>query len=395
MICSSINKAEKFRSIVRLVLQSFMFIILTSLISCSQTKDEKPVKVKSLKEAFEKDFYIGVALNGRIIDQSDSASLSLVKREFNSITAENIMKSSIIHPQRDSFNFELADKFVALGKNNGMHVHGHTLIWHSQLSPWFATIEDSFEFKDATEKHIKDLALHFKGVVDSWDVVNEALNEDGTLRNSIFLEKMGDEYLSLAFKWTSEVDPNAKLFYNDYNMTNPDKRQGAIRMIKKIQEKGIKVDGVGMQGHWHLDYPSLEEIEESILEYSKLGVQVAITELDISVLPNPWDLEGAEISQNFENSEEMNPYTKGLPDSIQTKLANRYKDIFKIFLKHRDKISRVTFWGVNDRQSWLNGFPIRGRTNYPLLFDRELKPKPAYYGIIGLKEKLDQLQTTN
>ncbi|KAA2218838.1 endo-1,4-beta-xylanase [Maribacter flavus] len=372
-----------------------MFVILTSLISCSQTKDEKPVKVKSLKEAFEKDFYIGVALNGRIIDQSDSASLSLVKREFNSITAENIMKSSIIHPQRDSFNFELADKFVALGKNNGMHVHGHTLIWHSQLSPWFATIEDSLEFKDATEKHIKDLALHFKGVVDSWDVVNEALNEDGTLRNSIFLEKMGDEYLSLAFKWTSEVDPNAKLFYNDYNMTNPDKRQGAIRMIKKIQEKGIKVDGVGMQGHWHLDYPSLEEIEESILEYSKLGVQVAITELDISVLPNPWDLEGAEISQNFENSEEMNPYTKGLPDSIQTKLANRYKDIFKIFLKHRDKISRVTFWGVNDGQSWLNGFPIRGRTNYPLLFDRELKPKPAYYGIIGLKEKLDQLQTTN
>ncbi|MDC6403779.1 MULTISPECIES: endo-1,4-beta-xylanase [Maribacter] len=372
-----------------------MFVILTSLISCSQTKDEKPVKVKSLKEAFEKDFYIGVALNGRIIDQSDSASLSLVKREFNSITAENIMKSSIIHPQRDSFNFELADKFVALGKNNGMHVHGHTLIWHSQLSPWFATIEDSLEFKDATEKHIKDLALHFKGVVDSWDVVNEALNEDGTLRNSIFLEKMGDEYLPLAFKWTSEVDPNAKLFYNDYNMTNPDKRHGAIRMIKKIQEKGIKVDGVGMQGHWHLDYPSLEEIEESILEYSKLGVQVAITELDISVLPNPWDLEGAEISQNFENSEEMNPYTKVLPDSIQTKLANRYKDIFKIFLKHRDKISRVTFWGVNDGQSWLNGFPIRGRTNYPLLFDRELKPKPAYYGIIGLKEKLDQLQTTN
>lgn len=395
MICSSINKAEEFRSIVRLVLQSFMFIILTSLISCSQTKDEKPVKVKSLKEAYEKDFYIGVALNGRIIDQSDSASLSLVKREFNSITAENIMKSSIIHPQRDSFNFELADKFVALGKNNGMHVHGHTLIWHSQLSPWFATIKDSLEFKDATEKHIKDLALHFKGVVDSWDVVNEALNEDGTLRNSIFLEKMGDEYLPLAFKWTSEVDPYAKLFYNDYNMTNPDKRQGAIRMIKKIQEKGIKVDGVGMQGHWHLDYPSLEEIEESILEYSKLGVQVAITELDISVLPNPWDLEGAEISQNFENSEEMNPYTKGLPDSIQTKLANRYKDIFKIFLKHRDKISRVTFWGVNDGQSWLNGFPIRGRTNYPLLFDRELKPKPAYYGIIGLKEKLDQLQTTN
>jgi endo-1,4-beta-xylanase len=395
MICSSIKKTEAFRSIWRTVLLFFSFILLTSLVSCSNTKDKKPVEVPSLKDAFEKDFYIGAALNGRIIDQRDSASLDLVQREFNSITAENIMKSSIIHPQRDSFNFEMADKFVALGKNNGMHIHGHTLVWHSQLSPWFATMEDSLEFKDATEKHIKDLALHFKGVVDSWDVVNEALNEDGSLRNSIFLKNMGEEYLPLAFKWTSEVDPNAKLYYNDYNMTNPEKRQGAIRMIKKIKEQGIKVDGVGMQGHWHLDYPSLQEIEESILEYSKLGVQVAITELDISVLPNPWDMEGAEISQNFENSEEMNPYTEGLPDSIQTKLANRYKDIFNLFLKHSDKISRVTFWGVSDGQSWLNGFPIRGRTNYPLLFDRELKPKSAYYNIIALKEKFDQLQTTH
>jgi endo-1,4-beta-xylanase len=334
-------------------------------------------------------------LNGGIIDQSDSTSLNLVKREFNSITAENIMKSAIIHPKRDSFNFEMADKFVALGKTNDMHIHGHTLIWHSQLSPWFQDIEDSLEFKSATEHHIKDLALHFKGIVKSWDVVNEALNEDGTLRNSIFLKKMGADYLSLAFKWTSEIDPDAKLYYNDYNMTNPEKRQGAIRMVKKIQEQGIKVDGIGMQGHWHLNSPSLEEIEQSILEYSKLGVQVAITELDISVLPNPWDLEGAEISQNFENSEKMNPYTKGLPDSVQIQLANRYKDIFNIFLKHKDKISRVTFWGLGDGQSWLNGFPIRGRTNYPLLFDRNLKPKAAYDSIIGLKEKFDQLQTTN
>lgn len=390
------NKKNKVgASVLRMAIPLFVFTILTILASCSNKKEQKPVELKSLKDAFEKDFYIGVALNGRIIDQSDSASLDLVKREFNSITAENIMKSAIIHPQRDSFNFEMADKFVALGKNSDMHVHGHTLIWHSQLSPWFATIEDSLEFMDATEKHIKDLALHFKGIVDSWDVVNEALNEDGTLRNSIFLKKMGEEYLPLAFKWTSEVDPNAKLYYNDYNMTNPEKRQGAIRMIKKIQDQGIKVDGVGMQGHWHLNYPSLEEIEESILDYAKLGVQVAITELDISVLPNPWDLEGAEISQNFENSEEMNPYTQSLPDSIQTKLANRYKDIFNIFLKHRDKISRVTFWGVSDGQSWLNGFPIRGRTNYPLLFDRELRPKAAYDSIISLKERIDQPQTTN
>lgn len=392
MFCFSINKTKLYLPVVRLLLPLLVLILSTFLESCSPAKEEESKKEKSLKDAFEKDFYIGVALNGRLIDQSDSTALTLVKREFNSITAENIMKSAIIHPQRDSFNFEMADKFVALGKDNNMHVHGHTLIWHSQLSPWFTAIEDSLEFRDATEKHIKDLAIHFKGIVDSWDVVNEALNEDGTLRNSIFLKKMGEEYLPLAFKWTSEVAPNAQLYYNDYNMTNPEKRQGAIRMIKKIQEQGIQVDGVGMQGHWHLDYPSSEEIEQSILEYSKLGVQVAITELDISVLPNPWDMEGAEISQNFENSDEMNPYTKGLPDSIQVKLAKRYMDIFNIFLKHSDKISRVTFWGVSDGQSWLNGFPIRGRTNYPLLFDRELRPKAAYDSIISLKARFDQLQ---
>ena len=175
-------------------------------------------------------------------------------------------------------------------------------------------------------------------------------------------------------------------------MTNPEKRQGAIRLVKNIQEKGVKVDGIGMQGHWQLTSPSLEEIEQSILDYAALGVKVAITELDISVLKNPWDLVGAEISQNFENSEGMDPYKEGLPDSVQVQLANRYKDIFSIFLKHKEKISRVTFWGVSDGQSWLNGFPIRGRTNYPLLYDRELKPKAAYDSIIALKERFDQEQ---
>lgn len=374
---------------------SLLIICNFIILSCSDAPKKNTPGNKSLKDTFSQDFYIGVALNGRIIDQTDSLSLNVVKKEFNSITAENIMKSMIIHPQRDSFNFEMADKFVALGEKYDMFIHGHTLIWHSQLSPWFSTIEDSLEFSTATEKHVKDLTQHFKGKVDSWDVVNEALNEDGTLRNSIFLEKMGEDYLTSAFKWTAEVDQDADLYYNDYNMTNPDKRKGAIRMVKKIKEQGGKVDGIGMQGHWHLNSPSLEEIEQSILDYSALGVKVAITELDVSVLPNPWDLEGAEISQNFENNEGMNPYSSGLPDSVQVQLANRYKDIFNIFLKHKDKISRVTFWGLSDGQSWLNNFPIRGRTNYPLLFDRDLKPKAAYDSIIALKERFDQKPLPN
>ncbi|HET8736817.1 MAG TPA: endo-1,4-beta-xylanase [Pricia sp.] len=371
-------------------------IISCLLLSCSEKKMKVTSDTKtSLKESFKDQFYIGTALNRFQIEETDSIMAALVRKEFNSITAENSMKSINIHPQRDSFNFEMADKFVALGEKYDMFIHGHTIIWHNQLSPWFSTIEDSLEFATATEKHVKDLAQHFKGKLGSWDVVNEALNEDGTLRNSIFLKKMGEDYLASAFKWTAEVDPDVDLYYNDYNLTNTDKRQGAITMVKRILDQGIKVDGIGMQGHWHLNSPSLEEIEQSILDFSEIGVKVAITELDVSVLPNPWDLEGAEISQNFENKEGMNPFKNGLPDSIQVKLANRYKDIFELFLKHRDKISRVTFWGVSDGQSWLNGFPIRGRTNYPLLFDRDLKPKAAYDSILALKERFDKQNQAN
>lgn len=371
------------------------FLLLTLLlafaVSCKQP-EEKPSEPKTLRNVYKDAFYIGTALNRFQIEETDSVMAAIVGSEFSSITAENMMKSIHMHPQRDTLSFEMADKFVALGEKYDMFIHGHTLIWHSQLSDWFSAIEDSIEFAAVTEKHVKDIIQHFKGKIDSWDVVNEALNEDGTLRNSIFLKKMGEDYLASAFKWTAEIDSNADLYYNDYNMTNTEKRQGAIKMVKHILDQGIKVDGIGMQGHWHLNSPSLEEIEQSILDYASLGVKVAITELDVSVLPNPWDLVGAEISQNFENSEGMNPYKEGLPDSIQVKLANRYKDIFNLFLKHKDKISRVTLWGVSDRQTWLNGFPIRGRTNYPLLFDRELKPKAAYDSIIALKERFDKLK---
>jgi len=372
--------------------KQFLLIIaiLALVIGCKQASEVTPTKPVTLRNVYEDAFYIGTALNTFQIDETDSIMAGIVGNEFSSITAENEMKSIQIHPARDTFNFEYPDKFVALGEKYNMFIHGHTLVWHSQLSPWIRNIKDSTEMAEALESHIKTIVSRYKGRVNSWDVVNEALNEDGSLRKSVFLEVMGEDYLALAFKWTSEIDPKADLYYNDYNMANPEKRQGAIRLVKNIMDKGIKVDGIGMQGHWHLNTPSLEEIEKSIVEYAALGVKVSITELDISVLPNPEDLVGAEITQNFQNSEAMNPYTKGMPDSIQVKLANRYTDIFKIFLKHKDKISRVTFWGVNDGQSWLNGFPVRGRTNHPLLFDRDLKPKSAYDSIIALKQKQDK-----
>jgi len=371
---------------MRILKSAFLVVTLLALVvSCKNTKELETVKEISLKNEFKDNFLIGTAINESQIEEQDSLVTVLISKEFNSITAENIMKSMFIHPYKDTFDFKMTDKYVAFGEKHNMFIHGHTLVWHSQLAPWFSELKDSTAMALALENHIKTIVSKYKGKIGSWDVVNEALNEDGTLRKSIFLDVLGENYLALAFKWASEADPNTDLYYNDYNMTNADKRNGAIKMIKHIQEQGIKVDGIGMQGHWGLESPSLEEIEKSILDYASLGVKVAITEMDINVLPSPWDLVGAEVSQNFENSEKMNPYPKSLPDSVQVKFAKRYQDIFKLFLKHQDKISRITFWGVNDSQTWLNDWPIKGRTNYPLLFDRALHQKPAYDSIIKLK----------
>ncbi|MEN3325059.1 endo-1,4-beta-xylanase [Mariniflexile soesokkakense] len=363
--------------------------ILIFAYNCKETNQHKSSKDVMLKDAFNENFFIGVAINENQILEMDSLETGLVSNQFNSITAENIMKSMFIHPSKDTFDFKMTDKYVGFGEKHNMFIHGHTLIWHSQLAPWFSMLKDSVSMVTEMENHIKTIVSKYKGRIHSWDVVNEALNEDGTLRQSVFLKTVGEDYLSLAFKWASEVDPNTDLYYNDYNMTNAEKRNGAIKLVKHIQEKGIKIDGIGMQGHWSLERPSLQEIEKSILDYAALGVKVAITELDINVLPSPWELVGAEVSQNFEGNEKMNPYPKSLHDSVQIKLANRYQDIFKLFLKHQDKISRVTFWGVNDSQSWLNDWPIKGRTNYPLLFDKQHKPKKAYDSIMSLKKRIN------
>lgn len=354
---------------------------------CSEEKKKEATNSQtkvSLKDAFEDYFYIGAALNESQIFERDSLDTELLHKEFNSITPENNLKWMFLEPEKGKFEFETADRFVDLGTRNEMFVIGHTLVWHSQLAEWVSNIENTKELSNSLKNHIQTIVSRYQGKIDGWDVVNEALNEDGSLRKSLFLEKLGEQYLIDSFKWAEEADPNVELYYNDYNMCNPEKRAGAIELVKLLKENGAKIDGVGMQGHWNLESPSLEEIETSIKAYSELGVKVMITELDITVLPNPWDLEGAEVSQNFENSEKMNPYPNGLPDSVSIKLAKRYQDIFKLFKKHQDKISRVTFWGINDGQSWLNGWPIRGRTNYPLLFDRNNQPKAAYDRIINV-----------
>lgn len=350
----------------------------------SEQQETDPTGHHSLKSTFTDAFYIGAALNKKTLEGTDSLGLAIVLKEFNAISPENEMKWMHIHPKKDSFHFAVADTYVALGKKHNMHTLGHTLVWHSQTAEYLKEIRDSATMASHLENHITTIVGRYRGKVDAWDVVNEALNEDGTLRETIFLEVLGESYIENAFTWVALADPEAEMIYNDYNLWKPEKRDGVVRLVRRLQAKNIKIDGVGMQGHWNLNEPSLEDIENSILAYNNLGLKVSITELDITVLPNPWDLEGAEISQNFEGSAFMNPYPDQLPDSVQVQLARRYKEIFQLFLKHRDKIKRVTFWGVHDGGSWLNGWPIKGRSNYPLLFDRDYLPKQAYDSIVSL-----------
>lgn len=350
-------------------------------VACSQKTHN------SIQSAYKNDFLIGTALGAEQILEKNETANQLIKLQFNAITPENHMKSGLIHPEWEKYDFTLADKFVDLGQKNNMYLVGHTLVWHSQLPKFVGKIGTADSVRLFMTEHIKTVAGRYAGKIKSWDVVNEALNEDGTLRKSVFLNKLGENYINEAFDLAAKADPQAELYYNDYNNEQPAKRKGTIEIIKKLQAAGLKINGVGIQGHWSINTLNLKEIEESIIEYSKLGVKVAFTELDLTVLPNPWDLKGADVNQNFENSPKMNPYTNGLPDSVGAVLAQKYKSLFELFLKHKSKISRVTFWGVNDGHSWLNGFPIRGRTNYPLLFDRHFQPKLAYKAVLELKSE--------
>lgn len=366
---------------------AFPIALTVLLVGCTSSKKitESSSAVNSLKEAYKNDFLIGTALNAQQIEEKEPMAAKLVPEQFNAATPENIMKAEIIHPQWDKYNFDMADRMVEYGKKHNILINGHTLIWHSQLPVFARNIKDVDSFRTFFTDHIKTVAGRYDGKVYSWDVVNEALNEDGTMRKSIFLQKLGDNFVTEAFRIAQAAAPNTQLYYNDYNNEQPAKRAGCIALIKKIQEAGVRIDAVGIQGHWHLGKIPLKDIEESIVQYSALGIKVMFTELDIEVLPR--NFQGADVNQRIATDPSLNPYTNGLPDSVQQKLADDYESLFRLFLKYKDKITRITFWGVNDGQSWLNGWPVRGRTNYPLLFDREFKPKLAYYKVLELKTK--------
>jgi endo-1,4-beta-xylanase len=341
----------------------------------------------SLKETFRKAFLVGTAINAPQIAGRDTAAARLLPQQFNAVTPENAMKADALHPQWGTFYFDLADQLVAYAQQNNLKVNAHTLIWHSQLPGYLRNMQDADSVRQYLETHIRTVAGRYKGKVYSWDVVNEALNEDGTLRNSIFLQKLGEGYIVQAFRLAQQAAPGTRLYYNDYNIEQPQKRAGALALIKKIQAAGVRIDGVGIQGHWQAGKVPMADIEASIREFGALGIEVMFTELDLSVLPNPFRNNTADVGAQAAYNASINPYTSGLPDSMQQVLTTSYADLFTLFLKYNKQVSRVTFWGIDDGHSWLNNWPVRGRTNYPLLFDRQYQPKPAFYRIIALMNK--------
>jgi endo-1,4-beta-xylanase len=347
----------------------------------------------ALKDVFAGDFLVGVALNRDQILGNRPDENRIIVRQFSSITPENVLKWQKVHPEPDRYAFSASDQFVIFGREHEMFVVGHTLIWHHQTPQWVFQDADGNDTDRQTllrrmKDHISNVVGRYKGWVNGWDVVNEAVREDGNLRNTKWLEIIGPDYIAKAFEYAHQADPCAELYYNDFNMWKAGQRQGVIRLVKDLQAKGIRIDGIGMQGHWGLDsdYPPLDELEASIVAFAELGVKVMITEMDVTVLPLPDDYRGADIARRDQLQEELNPYPDGLPAEMQQKLAQRYAALFALFHKHADKISRVTFWGVQDGDSWRNNWPVRGRTDYPLLFDRDCKAKPAFDAVIKVTQ---------
>jgi len=345
---------------------------------------------KTLGEATKGEFLFGAAINMQQVNGVNPIETELIAKEFTTIVAENCMKPQPIHPEENRYNWEDADKLVAFGEKNKQVVTGHCLMWHSQIGRWMFIDADGKDvapevLKERMRQHILTVVGHYKGRVKGWDVVNEAFEDNGTYRKSKFYQILGKDFIKYAFQFAHEADPNVELYYNDYNVETPAKCDAIVELVKELKAAGCRIDAVGSQAHMHMNTPTLEATETSFRKLKAAGVHILITEWDISILPSPF--EGAEISANFKYSKEMDPYRDGVPDSVQQKWNKRMVDMFGLFLKYNDVVDRVTVWGLTDNTTWLNNFPIRGRKDYPMLFDRNNQRKPVVDEMIKLANK--------
>lgn len=375
-------------------------LILASVFIASCAHTAKAPEQTTLKDAYANAFLLGTAVNDDIVQGVDAKAQAIVPVQFNTITAENVMKNEVIHPQPGVYDFGPADAFVEFGEKHNMFIVGHTLVWHNQTPAWFFQDEQGQPNTPEAQiermrRHIETVAGRYAGRVHAWDVVNEVIDNDGSYRPTTWVKSIGDgdELVKHAFKFASQYAPDAELYYNDFNAWRPEKVAGIVRMVKMLQAEGIRIDGVGIQGHWGLNFPKTKYIEAAIDAYAAAGVKVMITELDIDVLP--LTKEGQIIGMGMaheqfqleEFKEFLDPYRNGLPKDVEQQLAKRYEELFRIFYNKRDKIHRVTLWGVHDPMSWKNDYPIPNRTNYTLLFDRNYQPKPAFNAVLKVPAK--------
>lgn len=325
----------------------------------------------SLKERFAADFKIGAAVNPWTIRTQES----LLAYHFNSITAENEMKFVNVHPAEQTYTFEDADRLVEFARENGMAMRGHTLVWHNQTSDWlFRDSQGGTVSKEVllerVREHIHTVVGRYKNEIYAWDVVNEAIADEGgaLLRTSKWTEIAGPDFIAKAFEFAHEADPRAILFYNDYNESNPQKRDKIYTLVQSLLEQGVPIHGIGLQAHWNLFDPSLDEIRAAIEKYASLGLQLQLTELDMSL---------------FRFEDRRADLTEPEPGMLERQ-AERYEAVFRLLLEYRDVISGVTFWGAADDYTWLDDFPVRGRKNWPFLFDAAHRPKAAFDRIAAL-----------
>jgi len=311
-------------------------------------------------------FPIGTAVNSRTIHSHKQ----LIIQQYNSITAENEMKPESFFSAEREYQFEVADEIVDFAMEHHMKVRGHTLVWHNQTPNWFFEDQSgealgASKLQNRMANHIQKVVDHFKGKVYCWDVVNEAVsdNENEHLRPSKWLTQLGPDFIADAFRFAHQADPQALLFYNDYNEVQAVKRDKIYRLVEGLLQQQVPIHGIGMQGHWNIQNPTVDEMRDAIELYASLGVQVQITELDVSIYP--WDDKRTE--------------SKELDDEVNRQLETRYQEVFQLLREYSKVISSVTFWGPADDATWLDHFPVRNRKNYPMLFDVNHQPKPAFW----------------
>ena len=334
----------------------------------------------ALKDVFAGTFILGTAINDAQIAGEDIKGDSVLIRHFAAIEPENCLKSGEVMPVFGQYDWILADKYVEFGEKYNLDVYGHTLIWHSQCTPDFCYDENgnliSPELlKERMKQHISTMVGRYKGHIKGWDVVNEAIMEDGSYRDSPFYRILGEEFIPWAFQCAYEADPNCELYYNDYSMHEPAKLDAVIAMAKKLKERGIRIDAIGFQGHMGMDYPDIDLYERHIRRVKEeTGLDVCITELDMSILPTL--TRSADLGAKPLSEADLNPYADGIPESVAKQWNDRMAAMLKMFIRNSDVVKRVNVWGVCDADNWKNNWPIPGRHDSPVWFDRNYKLKP-------------------